>query len=105
MRGKVPHRLPPPQGLEVVPELEDIDGRRDEISSLRPPRHRLALRRLLLPRVLGRALALARFRRHGGWGEVKGSRTVGGSSNNKQELEEEEDGDGDAKIGESAEGK
>ena len=63
-RGRVPSRLPPPQGQEEVLEVDRIDRRR-EVGELRLPHRRLALRRLPLPNILGRSLAPACFGCHG----------------------------------------
>ena len=61
----MPRCLPPPQRLEVVPEVDRID-RRGEEGKLYPKRRQLALRHLLLPGVLGHSLALTGFGCHGG---------------------------------------
>ena len=63
-RGRVPRRLPPPQGQEEVLEVDRIDRRR-KVGELHQLHRRLTLRRLLLPGILGLSLAPAGFGRHG----------------------------------------
>jgi hypothetical protein len=60
-----PPRLHPPQGPEIVPEVDRINRRRKE-GDLRPKRRHLALRHLPLPGVFGHSLALAGLGCHGG---------------------------------------
>ena len=71
-RGRMPRRLAsrfaPPQVLEVVPEFDRV-YRRWEIGVLRPPHRQPALRRLLLPGVLGHSLASTGLGCHGGCGK------------------------------------
>src|SRR4051812_7737052 len=60
----MPHRLRPPQRLEIVLEMDRIDCQGEEVK-LHSPHRKLALRHLLLSGVLGHSLALTSFRCHG----------------------------------------
>ena len=107
-RGRMPCRLPPPQGQEEVLEVDRIDCRR-EVGELRPPHRRLALRRLLIPGILGRSLAPAGFGRHGSWKGAKDQeqwrRRQQAEARTSNLSPEEEERNGGSEIGRGAEGK
>ena len=95
MPRRLASRLAPPQVLEVVPEFDRVDRRR-KVGVMRPPHHQLALRRLLLPGVLGHPLASAVLGHHGGQ-----ERQRRGGGEREQDLERKEEGGSGSKIGEA----